>query len=381
MDDDPLSTLLPKPPLPRPAAREAAIDEAMRRFDGAQETPSVGNSKLPAKRTWLAQPWARQQLGALLATAIVGMVTLPLWTSREQHAELASRGTTTIKAAPNADTAPSALSLPAAREVASTAAESEAPLASRSPSSVDEQALADKSAETVVLPSKPGAIAAASELEGTMRRAPSVAAPAMAQAEPAPAPAAPPPSAPRAIAANRAAPAAAAESRMARDDAGEDIVTTARRRDPSSGAKAAPAPRRLQARQTSRSGDWNACTVDDPARSLGSCAANASGPIAEGLSRAWRGDFDGAIVQFNQAITASPQSGLAYLNRGLAYERKGNRARALADLDRAVRQAPNSARAYYNRSLLLRRQGQKDRADADAAQAVELDPRYSAVIR
>ena len=68
--DDPLSALLPKPPLPRPDHREVAIGEAMRRFDGTDESPSPSDRRSGAKRAWLATPWGRPQLGALLATAL-----------------------------------------------------------------------------------------------------------------------------------------------------------------------------------------------------------------------------------------------------------------------------------------------------------------------
>jgi tetratricopeptide (TPR) repeat protein len=174
---------------------------------------------------------------------------------------------------------------------------------------------------------------------------------------------------------------AAIASARERDDSADEVIVTARRVESTSNWKASAPPRLPQARRTSKPGDWNACTVNDPARSLGGCSELASGHVAEGLSRAWQGDLEGAIAEFDQAIAASQQSGFAHLNRGLAYERKGDRDRALADLDRAVQQAPNSARAYYNRSLVLYRKGEKSRAGADADRAIELDPRYAAVIR
>jgi tetratricopeptide (TPR) repeat protein len=205
------------------------------------------------------------------------------------------------------------------------------------------------------------------------RRAEAPAPAAIVLAEPVAAPA-PPPAAP---AMGQTAIASARE----RDDSADEVIVTARRAAPTSNWKASAPPRHPQARRTSMPGDWNACTVNDPARSLESCTELSSGPVAEGLSRAWRGDLDGAIAAFDQAIAGSQQPGLAYLNRGLVYERRGDHDRALADLDRAVRQAPGSARAYYNRSLALYRNGDKDRAAADADRATELDPRYGAVIR
>lgn len=157
-----------------------------------------------------------------------------------------------------------------------------------------------------------------------------------------------------------------------------DVVVTARRVEGRFAAKAAPRPREPRARPSSQRGDWNACTVNDPARNPDACGA---GPLTAGLTRAWRGDLDGAIAEFSTAIAGSRQPGLAYLNRGLSHARKGDRDMALADLDRAVRLSPGSARALYNRSLLLRRAGERARADSDAAEALALDPRYAEVVR
>ena len=139
-------------------------------------------------------------------------------------------------------------------------------------------------------------------------------------------------------------------------------------------------------------GDWNACTLNDPKRSLTGCrslidpgakgqAGQAAARVADGLSLGWQGDIDGAISAFDKAIALQPRSSIAYLNRGLAWQREGDLDRAIADLDLAVRHAPGAARGYYNRSLVLRAQGDARRASADEARAVDLDPDYEAVVR
>ena len=142
----------------------------------------------------------------------------------------------------------------------------------------------------------------------------------------------------------------------------------------------------------SRRGDWNACTVNDPARSLSGCgglvgsrAGGGSGRagtgLADGLALAWRGDLNGAIRAFDQVIAATPRSSFAYLNRGQARLRSGDADGALADMNQAVRYAPRTARAYYNRSLVLRRKGDLRRARADEAKAVDLDERYAPLVQ
>lgn len=380
--DDPLPTLLPKPPLPRPDRREAAIDQAMRRFNETDEAPATSYRESGIKRAWLAMPWGRSQFGATLATAIVALIVLPLWTSRERRPELAGPAATTVEKAPTVPsrgTGQPAAPLPPRLESTPAAVDRGDRLAAALPPQADEETVADRLAKAEA-PAKPAASAPsapeqASAIGSALRRSAHLAPPTIVLAEPevslAPLPT------PQLAAVS---PAAAASGRK-RDDSSNDMIVTARRVESTSGLKASAPPSHPLARQTSRPGDWNACTVNDPTRSLETCTEPVSGHVAVGLSRAWQGDLDGAIDEFDQAIAASPQSGMAYLNRGLANERKGESQRALADLDRAVRQMPNSARAHYNRSLVLRRLGQKNRADADAARAMALDSRYRAVIR
>jgi tetratricopeptide (TPR) repeat protein len=193
----------------------------------------------------------------------------------------------------------------------------------------------------------------------------------------------PPPAPPPAISAPAEAP----------NFASSDIQVTAQRRSEKlSSVPLSIAGGARRSRKTAERGDWNACTINDPDRSLRSCkrlidpaAAGAKGRasahVADGLSHAWQGDLDGAITAFDQAIAISPRDAVAYLNRGLALQRKGEFGRANADLDRAVRYAPAAARGYYNRSLLLRQRGEADSATADEDRAVALDPGYDAVVQ
>lgn len=129
------------------------------------------------------------------------------------------------------------------------------------------------------------------------------------------------------------------------------------------------------------------CTVNDPYRDLAACrrstgrngkagADTAATYLAQGLSRAWDGDPDGAIAAFDQAIARDPRLARAWLNRGLAWQQKGDLDRALADLDRAVRLAPGESRGYDQRAQLLRQRGEERRAEADEARASELAARY-----
>jgi tetratricopeptide (TPR) repeat protein len=141
------------------------------------------------------------------------------------------------------------------------------------------------------------------------------------------------------------------------------------------------------AAKAARRGDWNICTVNDPARSLERCkrqiGQNAQGDmgraaarIEDGLTKAWAGDEAGAISAFDAAIDIRPKLAFAYLNRGMAYARLGQSERAVKDFDQAINYAPYDARAYYQRSVALRALGKDARAVTDAERAVSLDRQY-----
>ena len=63
-------------------------------------------------------------------------------------------------------------------------------------------------------------------------------------------------------------------------------------------------------------------------------------------------DFKLLIADFDQATRLDPKFAYAYMNRGLAYGRKGECDRALADLDQAIRLDPKLSMAYSNRLRL-----------------------------
>lgn len=395
--DGEIAALLPDPPPPRPARREAAIDEAMRRFDAIGEPlRATGRRPAASPAKWTAR-FMRPQFGALVATVLLVVVAVPVWLSRD-HTSLPP--TKTI-AASAVDGAPSPV--PATGPAASPALvgsgmptleaqrKPEPALASSSPASMEEGRQADQPAPPPQAPAQMAdsntALAPAPE---AARKEKSSSARSDGNAQLAEA-GAPPPAVAIGAAKSTSAPANA-DAAKARGLPSDQLVVTARRIDPTSAHEAASPRKQRAANQPPQRGDWNACTVNDPAHSLETCGKlvdpAASGPagraaahVAEGLSRAWVGNLDGAISAFDQAIARSPRFAFAYLNRGLAYERKGDFANAMADLDRAVRHAPGDARNYYNRSLLLRRQGDDIRAAADADHAIELDARYRAVIR
>ena len=350
-----LSALLPDPPPPRPARREAALAEALRRFDGqAGAAPSRAGTPPPRARP----SWARPQVAALASVALVVLVSVPIWWAERDRilpaapepAPPAAQATSDIGPAPSPS--PRVPPPPAATQPA------EPELADRSASTAD-VAPAEFARDSVALPLPPPP-------------------PPVAAVQ------APPPAAPaqRAAAAAPAAPRARQEAaETAADEDDSNIVVTGSRVDSSGYEARAPIPAVTDAAPLD--GEWNACTLQDPRRNPTKCrdfAGRAAAQFDDGLTLAWQGELDRAIRAFDRTIVAEPDLALAYLNRGLAWQAKGDLDRALADLNRAVARDRTAARAYYHRSRLHRARGDARRADDDARRAVELDPAYAAAL-
>ena len=63
--------LVPDPPPPRPARRDAAIDAAMRRFDGVEDPPRTAPDR--PRRSWAGRP----QLAWAMTAGLVVIIGLP----------------------------------------------------------------------------------------------------------------------------------------------------------------------------------------------------------------------------------------------------------------------------------------------------------------
>jgi lipoprotein NlpI len=87
-----------------------------------------------------------------------------------------------------------------------------------------------------------------------------------------------------------------------------------------------------------------------------------------------KGDHDRAIQDYDQAIGVNPKDGDAFMNRGSAYGNKGDRDRAIQDFDQAILLNPNDARAFGSRGIAYGNKGEYDRAIQDFDQAIRLNP-------
>jgi tetratricopeptide (TPR) repeat protein/photosystem II stability/assembly factor-like uncharacterized protein len=93
-----------------------------------------------------------------------------------------------------------------------------------------------------------------------------------------------------------------------------------------------------------------------------------------GLTYYAMGYTDKAMADFNKAIQLLPDPAVAYSNRGALYLSLANHEQALADLDKAIELSPRLAKAYHNRGLTYLDLGKNDQAIADFNQAIELTP-------
>ncbi len=386
-EDEDVALSLPQPPPPAPARREAAIDKALHHFDagGAVSHPVGTRNERPPAGSWWGKT-NRPQLGVLVAAALVAVIGLPAaWVSitRQTSGPAAEMALHEPEAFPTFDVAPNAPPNSAAPEQSARTEEhssaARAKIAADAPAERGPAAVAVAQPEAEVQP--PATVAtrqarSSADNEQHSRTATGLAearlAPPAMMAEAAPLAAspapAPPPPPPSATAQN-----ANAEAKKM------DSFAAGGRNKPAAMARA-----RTDDRSTVDQAAWNACTINDPARSLSACRqlikpgakgseGRAAAHLADGLSLAWQGDIDRAIAALDRAIAIAPKMSAAYLNRGLAYQRQGDTRRALSDLDQAVRLAPRMAQGYYSRSQVLRQRGDVARANADRARAMALD--------
>src|SRR5574341_96143 len=78
-------------------------------------------------------------------------------------------------------------------------------------------------------------------------------------------------------------------------------------------------------------------------------AGESSGSYTEALKLHKAGKLKEAITRYDQAIKADPRFAEAYIGRGAAYARLGQRERAIKDYDEAIQINPKLPDAYYNR--------------------------------
>jgi tetratricopeptide (TPR) repeat protein len=91
-----------------------------------------------------------------------------------------------------------------------------------------------------------------------------------------------------------------------------------------------------------------------------------------GFAKQKKGDLDGAMVDYNQAIRLNPKYPAAYDRLGITKFKKGDLDGAMADYSQAIKLDRNYGLAYRNRGEAKRKKGDFDGAIADFNRAVKL---------
>ena len=346
-DNDDLRAMMSDAPPPNPARRDAAIEAALRRFDTHAEDPADEGFGISERRA------GRVPVAVLASLGLVAMLTVPVLLSNDrrfaidQEPDLRSGSDAAgeaVQRTPAIDVAqPPGMEATPARRGAADAAPAMQGIVPAVPAT--QPPIAARSSARFASPATAG----------------------NAQQVIAVAPPPPAPTAPAALAANEAVADADA-------DGGRSIVVTGARR--SNAAQRGDVSREVR-------NSLLACTVLDPRPNIKRCAGledaakpgdprEANARLAEGLTRAWRGDDRGALRAFDRAIARGPEFAAAYLNRGLVRRESGQSPAALADFTRAIEADRDDPRGYYFRSLVLRRMGETARADEDLARVREI---------
>lgn len=105
---------------------------------------------------------------------------------------------------------------------------------------------------------------------------------------------------------------------------------------------------------------------------------NAKTYYVRGLTKFDKGDFSGAIADFDRAIQTQSDYAEAYFYRGLAYFELKDLPKSMADYNKAIDVNAGYVDAYYNRAILLSTMGDKPGAIADYTQVIRLDQNFAA---
>ena len=110
-------------------------------------------------------------------------------------------------------------------------------------------------------------------------------------------------------------------------------------------------------------------------------AHRADALAGRGVAHKDLGDFESALVDFEQALESDPDHVWAFVGRGATYRLMQRYDDALADLNRAVELAPDDAWIIATRADTYRLMKRYEAALADFNRAIDLDPGYVWAIR
>ena len=140
----------------------------------------------------------------------------------------------------------------------------------------------------------------------------------------------------------------------------------------------------VQAASAESKQDWDDCTSSDADVSLAGCsniigrAKDTKNNLAiayfnRGIAYQNKGDHAKAIAEFNQSIKLNASDPAAYRNRGYSYAQTGEFDRAIDDYNQTIKLKPDYANIYYDRGWTYAAKQDHARALNDYNRAVELD--------
>lgn len=94
----------------------------------------------------------------------------------------------------------------------------------------------------------------------------------------------------------------------------------------------------------------------------------------QGREKSQKGDYQGAIQAFNQAIVLNPNYADAYNNRAAARYQQKDYKGAIEDISQFIRINPNYATAYMGRAILRSKLGDEQGASEDRNKALRVNP-------
>ena len=145
-----------------------------------------------------------------------------------------------------------------------------------------------------------------------------------------------------------------------------------------------------------RGGAYMNKAIADGTEAIRLNSKDATAYSSRGRAYVRKGDYNRAIADCTEAILLNPKDAKAYYNRGIAFANKGEFSKAaadsneaedisndrykapdgsgsLADFSEAIRLTPSFPEAYCNRGLAYEKKSDKARAEEDFAQAKKLD--------
>jgi tetratricopeptide (TPR) repeat protein len=111
-----------------------------------------------------------------------------------------------------------------------------------------------------------------------------------------------------------------------------------------------------------------------PKASVSTSQISAEGSYVQGTDKVQRGDYQGAIEDYNQVLQINPKDADTYHNRGIARSESGDHAGAIEDYDQALQINPQDADAYYNRGVAHYSLKDSQGAIEDWNQALRINP-------